>query len=200
MILASSELLAQLFHPFNSMRFLVTNDDGIDAPGLRTLEEVLRPLGELLVIAPDRHLSGCSHQATTDRGMSLLQHSEGRHALEGTPVDCARIGLIHLAAEIDWVISGINEGGNLGADVYHSGTVAAVREAALLGKPGIAVSQYRRKREPVDWQRAARWTAGVIRMLLARPLAPGRFFNVNLPDAVDQPGEAEWSSSLGTLG
>lgn len=164
------------------MKFLLTNDDGIDAPGLSALEQAFERLGERVVIAPHRHRSGCSHQATTERTLQLALSTDGRHVLDGTPVDCTRVGLLHLVPDIDWVVSGINEGGNLGADVYMSGTVAAVREAALLGKPGIAVSQYRRRARQVDWQRSARWTQQVVQELLSRPCPPGTFWNVNLPD------------------
>jgi 5'-nucleotidase len=138
--------------------------------------------GERVVLAPDRHLSGCGHQTTTDRALALTRGANDRHALDGTQVDCIRIGLGHVASDIDWVVAGINEGGNLGADMYRSGTVAAVREAALLGKPGIAVSQYRRRDSAADWGRAARWTADVVRLLLAKPAETGIFWNVNLPD------------------
>ena len=170
----------------NSTKFLLTNDDGIDAPGLAALENAIEGLGQLLVVAPDRHLSGCSHQATTLRPLELVERTAGRHALDGTPVDCTRVGLMHLAPEVRWVISGINEGGNLGHDVYLSGTVAAVREAVLLDRPGIAISQYRRSRQPVDWQVAARWSRAVIEQLLARGCRPGHYWNVNLPDPEDK--------------
>jgi 5'-nucleotidase len=164
------------------MQFLLTNDDGILAPGLAALERALAGFGELTVVAPDRHLSGCAHQTTTDRPLTLSQYLVNRHALDGTPVDCVRIGLEHVNSKVDWVVSGINEGGNLGADLYRSGTVAAVREAVLMGKPGIAVSQYRRRDSAADWDRAARWTADVVRLLLAKPAETGIFWNVNLPD------------------
>lgn len=166
----------------HARRFLLTNDDGIDAPGLGALESAIRELGRCVVVAPDRHRSGCSHQATTDRGLEWRQRDTDRHSLDGTPVDCTRVALAHLACDVDWVLSGVNEGGNLGADVYHSGTVAAVREAALLGKPGIAFSQYRKSRAPVDWQRAARWARAVASSLLELPCPAGSFWNVNLPD------------------
>src|SRR5262249_26962054 len=90
------------------------------------------------------------------------------------------IGLMRLAPATQWVVAGVNEGGNLGADVYLSGTVAAAREACLLGKPAIAVSQYVRRR-PIDWELAARWTRSVLELLLERPPEPGSFWNVNLP-------------------
>jgi 5'-nucleotidase len=173
------------------MRFLVTNDDGINAPGLAALETAIRAFGDVVVVAPDRHLSGCAHQTTTDRSLVLVRDSEGRHSLDGTPVDCARVGLGHIAPETDWVVSGINNGGNLGADLYRSGTVAAVREAAMLGKPGIAISQYRRRDSAADWGRAARWTADVVRLLLAKPAETGIYWNVNLPDLLDHAATPE---------
>jgi len=165
-----------------TIKFLVTNDDGVDAPGLATLDRLLAPWGERLVIAPSEPHSGCSHRATTDRPLQMTRSDVGWHAIDGTPVDCTRIGLKYLAEDIDWVLAGINQGGNLGSDVFMSGTVAAVREAALWGKPGIAISQYRRARGEVDWSRAAHWTAQVLEALLKKPLAPGAFWNVNLPD------------------
>lgn len=170
------------------MHFLLTNDDGIDAPGLEALQQALEGLGQWTVIAPQRPLSGCSHRVTTHRELELVDHGDKRHALDGTPVDCTRVGLVHWPREVDWVIAGINDGGNLGADVYMSGTVAAAREATLLGKPAIAISQYRARRAPLDWQRASLWSSVVIRMLLEKPKRPGRYWNVNLPDpgAVDE--------------
>ncbi len=163
------------------MSFLLTNDDGIDAPGLAALVEAIEHWDpRAMVVAPHQHLSGCSHQATTSRPLELKQLAQRRYALDGSPVDCARIGLAHLMPEARWVVSGINEGGNLGADVYLSGTVAAAREACLLGKPAIAVSQYVRSR-PIDWRQTLEWTRQVLEMLFERPPAPGAFWNVNLP-------------------
>ena len=154
---------------------------------MSALEAALGELGELIVVAPHEPLSGCSHRATTHRPLELVARGEDRHMLDGTPVDCTRVGLVHIAADVDWVVSGINQGGNLGADVYMSGTVAAAREAALLGKPAIAVSQYRRQRTPTDWQRATRWTRAVMRRLLEQPCDQRCYWNVNLPD-VDTDG------------
>jgi 5'-nucleotidase len=160
--------------------FLLTNDDGVDAPGLAMLRHAVEPLGQAVILAPDRHLSGCSHQATTSRPLELTRVSDACYALDGSPVDCTRIGLARVAPDTRWVLAGINEGGNLGADVYLSGTVAAAREACLLGKPAIAISQYVRRR-PIDWQQAGRWTRHVIAMLLDQQPQPGSFWNVNLP-------------------
>ncbi|MEX0676459.1 MAG: 5'/3'-nucleotidase SurE [Pirellulales bacterium] len=168
------------------MNFLLTNDDGVDAPGLAALADACRFRGSAVIVAPDRHLSGCSHQATTSRGLLLEEVAKNRFTLDGSPVDCTRIGLTRVAPATEWVLSGINEGGNLGADVYLSGTVAAAREACLLGKPAIAISQYVRQR-PVNWQLAGRWTRHVLERLLARPPEPGSFWNVNLPNPFDDP-------------
>jgi 5'-nucleotidase len=99
------------------------------------------------------------------------------------------VALHELAPAARWVLSGINAGGNLGADVWHSGTVAAVREAVLHGWPGVALSQYRKKGRPFDWGRAGLWAARVLRELLARPVEPGVFGNVNLPHL--EPGDPE---------
>lgn len=163
------------------MKFLLTNDDGIDAPGILALENAIKPLGECLILAPDRHLSGCSHQATTHRPLELKQLSEYRYSLDGTPVDCTRVALTQLVPDCDWVIAGINAGGNLGADVYLSGTVAAAREGALFHKRGIALSQYVRRGLPLDWENAARWSQAIVRLLIESYSEPGVLWNVNFP-------------------
>jgi 5'-nucleotidase len=160
---------------------LLTNDDGIDAPGLAALEHAAQSIGATIIAAPTEHQSGCSHRVTTSRPLRVTHHASQRHAIDGTPADCIRIGLTVLAPGATWILSGINAGGNLGADVWHSGTVAAVREAVLHGLRGIAVSQYIKKELPLDWQRAAEWTAKILRELLHLQTAPGVFWNVNLP-------------------
>jgi 5'-nucleotidase len=162
------------------LTFLLTNDDGVEAAGLATLRRVIESRGKAIVLAPDRHLSGCSHQATTARPLELKPLAGDWYTLDGSPVDCTRVGLSRLAPAARWVLSGINEGGNLGADVYMSGTVAAAREACLLGKPAIAISQYIR-RWPIDWQQTERWARHALELLLERPPGPGSFWNVNLP-------------------
>jgi 5'-nucleotidase len=163
------------------MKFLLSNDDGIDARGLAALAEAAGPFGELVVVAPALPQSGMSHVVTWEGGVHLEARGEGRYAVHGTPADCARLGLLRVAADAGWVLSGINHGGNLGADVYYSGTVAAVREAVLHGWPGMAFSQYLRDDITPDWERTARWAGRVIEMLLPRPVAPGMFYNVNFP-------------------
>ena len=113
------------------MRILLTNDDGIDAPGLAALRDAAAVLGgDLVVVAPAECHSGCGHRVTTDRAIRVEELARGRFRVGGTPADCVRIAVAQLVPDAALVLSGINAGGNLGADVHHSGTVAAAREAA----------------------------------------------------------------------
>ena len=167
------------------MTIILTNDDGIDAPGIRALLKAMNGLG--VIVAPKDHLSGCGHQVTTTRPIHVQRRSDVEYAIAGTPADCVRLGITHLCQDVKCVLSGINAGGNLGADTYISGTVAAVREAAFHRVPGIAVSHYRKGKRNVDWDVAARWTSGVLADLLGRLCEPGTFWNVNLPHL--EPGD-----------
>jgi hypothetical protein len=118
------------------MKLLLTNDDGIDAPGLAALAAAAEQLGEAVVVAPLEGHSGCGHRVTTDEELTILGRGVSRFAVDGTPADCVRVALHSLAPEASHVLAGINAGGNLGADVWISGTVAAVREAVWLLAPG----------------------------------------------------------------
>ena len=163
------------------LRFLLTNDDGIEAPGLKALMRAAEGSGEVLVVAPHEERSGCSHTTTTDSPLELAEVAPNRYALNGTPADCVRVAL-HCFGRFDLVLAGINSGGNLGVDVFHSGTVAAVREGLIHGLPGIAVSRYRsRTLDEADWRRTAEWTRPVLEDLLAEPVEPGVMWNINLP-------------------
>jgi 5'-nucleotidase len=163
------------------MKLLLSNDDGIEAPGLQALVNAATGLGDLVVVAPAGPQSGVSHAVTWEAGVQVETRARDRFAIHGTPADCTRLGLLKLVPDAKWVLSGINDGSNLGADVYYSGTVAAVREGVLHGWPGIAVSQHRRAGSDPDWSRAAKWTARVLADLMLRPVEPGLFYNVNLP-------------------
>ena len=163
------------------MKFLLTNDDGIDADGLQALRAAALALGDPVEVAPAHPQSGVSHAVTWSDGVRIEPRGEKRFAIHGTPADCIRLGLLRLVPEAKFILSGINHGGNLGADVYYSGTVAAVREAVLHGWPGIAVSHYRQPDMEFDWARATKWTVPVLADLLARPIEQGLFYNVNLP-------------------
>ncbi len=160
---------------------LLTNDDGLEEPGLAALFQAAEGFGSCLVVAPSGARSNCGHAVTTNRPLHCEPRRPGWTAVDGTPADCVRLGLHHLASDADWVLSGINAGGNLGADTLHSGTVAAVREAALRGRSGIALSHYHARGREFDWPRAAGWAVRVLEMLLSRPPGPGRFWNVNFP-------------------
>ncbi len=169
------------------MTLILTNDDGVDAPGIRSLLKAVN--GNGVIVAPKDHLSGCGHQVTTTRPIHVQRRSCFEYVIAGTPADCVRIALTHICQDIKFVLSGINAGGNLGVDAYISGTVAAVREAAIHRVPGIAVSHYRKGKRNVDWEVAARWTTGVLADLLKRPTEPGTFWNVNLPHL--EPGDPD---------
>lgn len=165
-----------------AMKFALTNDDGIDEPGIAALNDVCRELGETVVVAPATAQSGISHQVTEDGEIRIEERGPGRFAVHGTPADCARITLLEICPDADWLIAGINAGANVGVDVYVSGTVAAARQAAIHGRPALAISQYFRRYGAVDWPRTARLAGRVLRHVLESSTAPGEFWNANLPD------------------
>jgi 5'-nucleotidase len=166
------------------MKLLITNDDGIDAAGLAALVSAAQPLGDPVVVAPVGAQSGVSHRVTWHEGVRIEPRGEERYAIHGTPADCVRLGLLKVVPDAKWILSGINHGANLGADVHYSGTVAAVR-----GWPGIAVSHYRKSKVEFDWARAAQWVSPILADLVARPVEPGLFYNLNLPNL--PPGAAK---------
>jgi 5'-nucleotidase len=163
------------------MKFLVTNDDGIEAAGLQALVRAAEKLGTAIVVAPAGAQSGVSHAVTWKQGVRIEKREGERFAIHGTPADCTRLGLLRIVPDAEWILSGINHGSNLGADMYYSGTVAAVREAVLHGWPGIAVSYYYKAGEDFDWDRASKWVTPILEELLGKPIEKGLFYNVNLP-------------------
>ncbi|HEX8679540.1 MAG TPA: 5'/3'-nucleotidase SurE [Chthoniobacterales bacterium] len=173
------------------MKLLLTNDDGIDAAGLEALRVAASEVGEPVVVAPAGPQSGVSHRVTWHEGVRIEQRGERCYAIHGTPADCTRLGLLHVVPDAQWVLSGINHGANLGADVYYSGTVAAVREAVLHGWPGIALSHYRKTGIAYDWERATAWIRPILRELMAKPVERGFFYNVNLPMLPPGPANPE---------
>lgn len=169
------------------MRILLTNDDGILAPGLAALREVLLELGEVSVVAPATVQSAAGHGITVASPLAVRRvHIQGGffgHAVEGRPADCVKLAIRHLLeAPPDLVVSGINDGANVATNVLYSGTVAAAAEGALLGFPAIAVSKDRGEEQ--DFSRAARTVLPIIRQLVADRLAPGQLININMPDLV----------------
>lgn len=162
------------------MKIVLTNDDGIDEPGLAALARVCSALGDVIVVAPTAPHSGVSHRVT-ESVIAVAERSRGWYAVDGTPADCARVALHDICPDADWLVAGINAGANVGVDVYVSGTVAAAREAAIHGRPAIAVSQYIRRFSTIDWRRTERLAAPVIRRAIALGAGPGEFWNANLP-------------------
>jgi 5'-nucleotidase len=166
------------------LTILVSNDDGIDAPGLLALEEALAPLGDVWTVAPASEQSAKSHALTMHDPLRAERRGERRWAVAGTPADCAYLGLLHLVpTRPDIVVSGINAGSNLGADIWYSGTVAAAREGCLHGIPAVAVSQHR----PIGpdgphWDTAGAVAVRVVEAMLAEPTPPWTYLNVNVPD------------------
>jgi 5'-nucleotidase len=167
----------------SGVHFLLTNDDGIDAPGLAALERCVRriPGARVSVIAPVREHSMCGHRLTTHSPLRVERRGEDRWAVDGTPADCVRLALFALGLKPGWVLSGVNAGGNLGQDIHVSGTCAAAREAAYHQVPSAAFSHYLIRDLAVDWDRTADWTHEVLHNLAGAPLDDGEFWCVNFP-------------------
>jgi 5'-nucleotidase len=165
------------------MHLLLTNDDGIDAPGLAALEAAVQRVPGVCVsvVAPEQEQSMCGHRLTTHSALRVSEAGNRRWAVNGTPADCVRIALFALNLRPDWVLSGVNAGGNLGQDIYVSGTCAAAREAAYHQVKAAAFSHYLIRGLEVDWQRTAAWTRQIFDHLQALPLDDGEFWCVNYP-------------------
>jgi 5'-nucleotidase len=163
------------------VKLILTNDDGYGAPGLNALLAATEGLGDRITVAPHQAHSGCSHKVTTDEPIIVKEHAQDTFVVVGTPADCVRVAFYKISPDASWVLSGINAGGNLGVDVFHSGTVAAAREAVIHGRPGIAVSHYKKRGIDFDWAQAAAWTRPLLLDILSKPAQPGMLWNINLP-------------------
>jgi 5'-nucleotidase len=164
------------------MHIMVTNDDGIHAPGINALAAALRELGEVTVVAPDRERSAAGHSLTLHSPLRVFELREGFYAVDGTPTDCVNMGIHSLMpTKPDLVVSGINHGPNLGDDITYSGTVAAAMEANLMGIPAIAVSLATFERHG-HFDDAAQVAVRIARRVLAEGLPADTFLNVNIPD------------------
>ncbi len=174
-----------MFMSTESPLLLLSNDDGIDSPGLRALEERLSEVGQILVAAPQLQQSAQSHRFTLASPVRAIPRGEGRFAVTGSPADAVYLGLHGLCPRRPAVvISGINRGSNLGRDILYSGTVAAATEGALAGVPALAVSlaiDLDRDRERA-WDAAAELALRVVRRLLRDPLPEGTVANLNVPN------------------
>lgn len=162
------------------MNILLSNDDGINAPGIRLLATALSQLATVYVLAPDRNRSGASNSLTLSRPLHVHQLEEKVFSVEGTPTDCVHLGVTgFLDVPMDMVISGINEGANLGDDVLYSGTVAAAMEGRNLGLPAIAVSLV--GQHVTQYNAAVEVVCDLVRKLITRPFPMRTIFNINIP-------------------
>jgi 5'-nucleotidase len=190
------------------MSFLLSNDDGVHAPGLRALEEAFLTVGPCWVVAPAEEQSAQSHGISLRKPIRVRQESERRWSVAGTPADAIYIGVHHvMPVRPTLVLSGVNEGANVSYDTYYSGTVAAVREAAMFGLAGLSISLFTdwrrmahttatsnavgepnpaggppRVSTPRHWETAVHWALEVARGLRENPLPEGVFLNLNVPD------------------
>jgi 5'-nucleotidase len=177
------------------MRILLTNDDGIRAPGLEVLERIARAFSdEIWIVAPAEEQSGAGHSLTLTVPVRLRKLGERRFAVTGTPTDAVMMGLANIMKETppDLILSGVNRGANLGEDVTYSGTVSAAMEGALAGIPSIALSQcYPREGmgDTVPFAAAEAWGEQVLRPLIETPMASRTLVNVNFPPL--PPGEVK---------
>ncbi|CFQ34996.1 5'/3'-nucleotidase SurE [Yersinia bercovieri] len=162
------------------LRILLSNDDGISAPGIQTLASALRAFAQVQIVAPDRNRSGSSNALTLDSALRITTLSNGDIAVQqGTPTDCVYLGVNALMRpRPDIVVSGINAGANLGDDVIYSGTVAAAMEGRHLGFPALAISLNGHQ----HYETAAAITCRILRALQHIPLRTGKILNINVPD------------------
>lgn len=164
--------------------FLITNDDGVHAPGVRVLANAVRDLGDVIIVAPHVERSASSHAISIHLPLRLEQVEPNIYAVEGTPADCVMLAIRKLLRrKPNWVLSGINRGANLGVDTIYSGTVAAAMEGTLHNIPSIAVSTFGKAREHLHYESAAR----VVRMMLERPdilgdVTRSSLVNLNVPN------------------
>lgn len=165
------------------MRILLSNDDGVYAPGLMVLYQSLKEIADIDVVAPDRNRSGASSSLTLHNPLRIHRLDNGFVSVEGTPTDCVHLALTGLLSELpDLVVSGINEGANLGDDILYSGTVAAAIEGRFLGLPSIAISLA--SRECHYYETAGQVVKSIVKGLIKEklPLGVSTILNVNVPD------------------
>ncbi len=163
------------------MRILIANDDGYQSPGIIALHEAMSRLGEAIMVAPDRNRSGASNSLTLSHPIHVRRQASDVYAVEGTPTDCVNIALSGLLDHgVDIVVSGINDGPNMGDDVLYSGTVAAAMEGRFLGQPAIALSMA--SHEPKHFATGASTAEQLVKHLKTVPMPAGIVLNVNIPD------------------
>ena len=181
------------------MKILISNDDGVHAPGLSILAKALAQIAEITIVAPDRDRSGASNSLTLQHPLRLRRLDEGIISVQGTPTDCVHLALTGLLSEDkmpDMVVSGINAGSNLGDDVFYSGTVAAAMEGRFLGIPAIAFSIV--GGEPMYYSTAAEVAKRLVTLLYEKPIPAKTILNVNIPDVAFDDLKGYQVTRLGT--
>jgi len=168
------------------MRILLTNDDGVQADGLFALFQALSEVAEVVVVAPERQQSATGHAITLHKPLRMsavaLRDGSPAFASNGTPSDCATLGILEaMGGNVDLVVSGINHGPNLGWDIHYSGTVSAAIEAAIIGRPSLAVSVASWDKD-IHWTPVAQFAATLARWLATHPLPPHTILNLNAPN------------------
>jgi 5'-nucleotidase len=164
----------------------VTNDDGIDSPGLQILAETLEILGRVYVVAPDKECSAMAHSLTLHRPLRVEKVREDYFAVDGTPADCVNLAICHILPERpNMIASGINRGGNMGEDITYSGTVSAAFEGAFYGIPSFAISLV--SKDDFKFRTAASFALRVARFILKNGLPKDTFLNINVPN-LDEDG------------
>lgn len=169
------------------MKILLSNDDGIYAPGIRALYEALKEIALVKVIAPDRDRSAASKSLTLNKPLYPMLLDQNFMLIDGTPTDCVHYALtcqdfLKYFTNPDMVVAGINNGANLGDDVLYSGTVAAATEGRFLGFPAIAISLVKGNSGCTHYNTAAKITTNIIQKLIKTPLAKDTILNINVPD------------------
>lgn len=165
------------------MKILISNDDGVHAPGIEILAKKLSEIGEIKVIAPDRNRSGASNSLTLYNPLRIRKLENNFYSVAGTPTDCVHLATTGLFDEDpDIVVAGINAGSNLGDDVFYSGTVAAATEGRLVGIPAIAISLVCANHECKHYETAAEVAKHLVLQLHQSPLPHQTILNVNVPD------------------
>jgi len=164
------------------MKILISNDDGVHAPGLEALYSELKTIAtEIIVVAPDRNLSGASSSLTLTNPLRAQQHKNGFYSVNGTPTDCVHLAINQLLSSApDIVVAGVNHGANLGDDTFYSGTVSAAAEGRNLGLPAVAVSLVSHREE--NLKTAAKVAKEVVENLSKNPIPFDQILNVNVPD------------------
>ncbi len=186
------------------MKILISNDDGIDSPGIAALAKELKKIGDVIVIAPRTEQSAVGHAITMKFPLRITEYSKNGdffgYAIDGTPADCIKIGIRNIMKEPpDIVLSGINCGSNTAINIIYSGTVSAAREAAIMDVPAIAVSVT--DHDPKHYEYAAKFSAELTRLVIQHKLKTGTLLNVNVPDLPEeeiagvlltQQGKSKW--------